>query len=177
VNSEKEFDSLLRSLEDAGFTSMLPDHNTYSRLAISQIFIRGEFRIDLFCRTVCGGFSLSGGMIARASMAGRFGTIILRVCSPEDILLFKCMTERMGDIEDCVRINYEHLVNWDIVLKEAQEQSKTGQGVWITWITVRLEELEGKGILVPILKEMCNLSDEYIEKWEQDLRSRNPEKF
>jgi hypothetical protein len=175
VNSEKEFDSVLRSLKMSGFASVLPDHRTYSRLAVSQIFVKDEFRVDLFCRTVCNKFSLSKGMMKRAKMAERFGTIVLHVCSIEDILLFKCMTERRGDIDDCVRINYEHLVNWDIVLREALEQSRAGQEVWITWIASRLEYLEEMGIRVPIMKEMCSLSDQFIEKWERDLRSRNPE--
>jgi hypothetical protein len=177
VNSEKEFDSILRSLMRTGFASMLPDHTSYSRLAISQIFIRDEFRIDMFCRTVCNRFSLSEGMMKRAKTVGKFGTIVLHVCSIEDILLFKCMTERKGDMDDCVRINHEHLVNWGIVLNEAQEQSKIGQDVWITWITVRLEDLEDTGIRVTIMKEMRNLSDRYIEKWERDLISKNPGKM
>ena len=177
VRSEGEFDSVLRSLIKAGFTTMLPDCNTYSRLAISQILVRDEFRIDLFCKTVCSKFSLSEGMMKRAGMVGQFGRITLHACSVEDIFLFKCMTERTGDAEDCVRINYERLLNWNVILEEAVEQSRVGQGVWITWITVRLEELEGKGIRVPIMKEMHNLSDKYIEKWENDLMSRNPDKF
>ena len=177
VNTKEEFESVQRSLENSGFESKLPDHNSYSRLAITQVFIRDEFRIDLFCKTVCNKFSLSDGMMKRAVKAGQYGKIALRVCSVEDILLFKCMTERSGDLDDCIRINYEHLVNWSTVLEEAQEQSKIGEGVWITWITSRLEALDDAGIRVPILKEMCTLTDKYNEKWEQDLMSRNPDKF
>ncbi|MCL2143326.1 MAG: hypothetical protein FWH44_03600 [Methanomassiliicoccaceae archaeon] len=177
VNSEKEFDVLLRSLKRIRFTSMLPDHDAYSRLSISQIFKRDEFRIDMFCRTVCNKFSLSEGMIERARTVERFGRVSLHACSVEDILLFKCMTERKGDADDCVRINQEHLVDWEIVLREAREQSRIGQDVWITWITVRLEDLEDMGIRVPIMKEMRSLSDEYIKKWEQDLMSKDPERF
>jgi hypothetical protein len=156
---------------------MQPLDDAYLRLALFHVFMRNEFRIDLFCRTVCNKFSLSEGMMKRSTEIERFGTIVLHACSVEDILLFKCMTEREGDADDCLRINQDHLVDWNIVLKEAQEQSRTGQGVWITWITVRLEDLEDMGIRVPIMKEMRNLSDEYIEKWEHDLKLRNPEKF
>ncbi|MDR0334850.1 MAG: nucleotidyltransferase [Methanomassiliicoccaceae archaeon] len=175
VNSEREFDSVLRSLTEAGFAPMLPDHNAYSRLAISQILKRDMFRIDLFCRAVCNKFSLSEGMMQRAKTVGRFGKIILRACSVEDIFLFKCMTERQGDLEDCLRINKMYLMDWNVVLNEAQKQSRIGEEVWITWITVRLEDLEGAGAYVPIMREMRDLSDRYIEKWERDLLSRNPD--
>jgi len=177
VDTVKDFENVQRALEKAKFDSKLPDHNSYSRMAITQVLIRDEFRIDLFCKTVCNKFLLSENMMKRAVKAGQFGKISLRVCSPEDILLFKCMTERSGDLDDCVRINVEHLVDWDIVLEEAQDQSKIGEDVWITWITSRLEELENMGIRVPIMKEMSKLSDQFIEKWEQILKTRNPEKF
>jgi hypothetical protein len=166
VGSEKEFDSVRRSLEEAGFISVSPDHGTYSRMAMTQIFIRDEFRIDLFCRTVCNKFSLSEDMMKRAEIVGRFGTITLHVCSAEDIFLFKCMTERKGDLDDCVRIIYEHLVDWGIILGEAMEQSRIGQEVWITWITVRLEELEDIGFRIPIMKEMRTLSDQFYENYQ-----------
>jgi hypothetical protein len=177
INTEKEFDLFMLALQKAGFKSMSPDHYAYSRLALTQIFGRDEFRIDLFCKKVCNQFSLSEGMMERAKTVGKFGKIILYACSKEDILLFKCMTERPGDIDDCVRINYERLLDWDIVLREAQEQSRAGKDVWITWITSRLEILEERNIKVPIINEMRTLSEEYLEKWERDLISRNPEKF
>ena len=176
VRTDKEYDAILGAFASLGFNSDIPG-GAYGRLSIPGILIKEKFRVDLFCREVCGKFSLSDGMVKRAKMVGRFGNITLYACSVEDILLFKCMTEREGDMDDCVRINEGRLVDWDVVLNEAQEQTRTGQDVWITWITTRLEDLEDRDVRVPIMKEMRNLSDRYIEKWEQDIMSRNPEEF
>ncbi|AIZ56897.1 hypothetical protein Mpt1_c10250 [Candidatus Methanoplasma termitum] len=175
VNTEREFDLIVLALKNMSFRLELPDHHSYSRLNISQMFVKDEFRIDLFCKTVCRKFSLSEGMIKRATTIRAFGNILLHVCSEEDILLFKCITDRPGDLDDCMRITYEHLLDWDIVLREAQEQSRTGKDVWITWITERLEILEENNIKVPIINEMRSLSEECREKWEMDLLSRNPD--
>jgi len=176
VRTDKEYDAVRNAFANLGFASDIPE-GAYGRLSIPGILTHGDFRVDLFCREVCGKFSLSEGMVKRARTIERFGTVALHACSVEDILLFKCMTERQGDLNDCVRINLGHVIDWDIVLNEAQEQSRTGQDVWITWITVRLEDLEDAGIRVPIMKDMRDLSDRYIEKWERSLISRNPGKF
>jgi len=173
VRTDSEYDAVRNAFTDLGFASDIPG-GAYGRLSIPGILTRGVFRVDLFCKEVCGKFSLSEGMVKRARTVERFGRVALHVCSVEDILLFKCMTEREGDLDDCVSINRRHVVDWDVVLKEAKEQSRMGQDVWITWITVRLEDLEDAGIRVPIMKDMRDLSDKYIEKWEKGLISRNP---
>jgi len=175
VGSEAEFDRVHDALRAAGFEPTLPEKE-YDRMALSQIMLKGDFRIDVFCKKVCGHFSLSENMKKRSTLDDiRTKNVELRVCSPEDIFLFKTMTERIGDFDDCSsilkgKIDFE----WPIVLNEAQVQSKIGPAVWITWITNRLEEFEEMGLNIPILGEMIKLSDEYIAEWERDLLSRNP---
>jgi hypothetical protein len=36
-----------------------------------------------------------------------------------------------------------------------------------------MEELNERGVNIPILKKMISLSDEYIEKWGRELEERN----
>lgn len=64
---------------------------------LSQIFVRDDFRIDLFHSNVCGGFSLSPQMINRAMKIEEFQNLTINLSSPEDIFLFKTMTEREVD--------------------------------------------------------------------------------
>ncbi|MDR1954329.1 MAG: hypothetical protein LBP82_00015 [Candidatus Methanoplasma sp.] len=180
VDSEAEFDRTEDAFRAAGFKTTLPTKG-YERLAISQILMRDDFRVDLFCTKVCGRLSLSEGMKERSAIDSIGAkNIYLFTCSPEDIFLFKTMTEREGDYDDCVNIINSTISNkkvfkWPVILNEAREQSKIGQEVWITWITDRLEEFTDRGLNIPILAEMIPLADEYIAEWERGLLSRNPE--
>ena len=177
VDSKPEFDRMQNAFMKAGFKPILPTKE-YERLAISQIWVRDDFRVDVFCKMVCGCFSLSAGMKERSVRDdARLKNTDLYVCSPEDIFLFKTMTEREGDYDDCVSIiRRKDNIEWHVVLNEAQEQSKIGQAVWITWITNRLEEFAERGMIIPILDDMIKLADEHIEDWARGLLERNPDK-
>jgi hypothetical protein len=142
-------------------------------MALSDILIRNEYRADLFCRRVCGKFALSEKMKERASLVLTLNRSRLFICSLNDIFLFKSMTERAGDLSDCFNMATEYELDWGAVLDEATEQCVNERGVWITWITDRTEELHERGVNIPILERMISLSDEYIEKWGQELEQRS----
>jgi hypothetical protein len=174
VDSEAEFGMMQDALRKAGFKFTLPTEG-YERLALSQILIRDDFRVDLFCKKVCGRFSLSENMKRRSGSDNiQTKNIELAVCSPEDIFLFKTMTDREGDLDDCsVIVKNKADFEWAAILNEAQEQSKAGQAVWITRIANRLEEFADKEMDIPILGDMIGLADEYIAEWERDLLSKD----
>jgi hypothetical protein len=172
VDSMGEFEELSRVLVNAGFETQIPGKE-YERLAVSQIFIRGDFRIDLFFKYVCGKFYLSKGMKERSQPEMKLERLTLNVCSLEDILLFKSMTERDGDLEDSWNITARRRLKWTAILDEARLQSSGENSVWITWITDRLELLAERGAEIPILDEMRALSDKYINEWERGLLERN----
>ncbi|MBO7410016.1 MAG: hypothetical protein J6T68_03730, partial [Candidatus Methanomethylophilaceae archaeon] len=110
------------ALKEAGFKPTIPG-DEYSRLELSNIYVKDEFRVDLFSTRVCHKLSLSDGMVQRADFYGQFGRIRLMICSLEDILLFKSITEREGDYEDCKNI-CRSSIDWDAVLDESVSQSK-----------------------------------------------------
>jgi len=122
VDSISEFEELTRILVNAGFETQIPGKE-YERLAVSQIFIRGDFRIDLFLRYVCGKFYLSEGMKERSSLEMKLEKLTLNICSLGDILLFKSMTERDGDLEDSWNITARRRLKWSAILDEARLQS------------------------------------------------------
>ena len=172
VDSISEFEELTRILVNAGFETQIPGKE-YERLAVSQIFIRGDFRIDLFLRYVCGKFYLSEGMKERSSLEMKLEKLTLNICSLGDILLFKSMTERDGDLEDSWNITARRRLKWSAILDEARLQSSGENSVWITWIADRLELLAERGAEIPILAEMRALSDKYTNEWERGLLERN----
>jgi hypothetical protein len=166
VENNEIYRIFLEAFTELGFVSEIPG-KPYERLSVSQILTRGDLRADLFCKEVCGKFSLSEGMKSRALEEDMgLERISLNICSPEDIFLFKTMTERDGDEEDCANIIRDVAdLDWQVILDEAIKQSKAGEAVWITWITYRLEQFAEKNIRIPILSDMVNLADKYAEEW------------
>lgn len=167
VSTKKEFLELQNTLIKMGFSGQLPGKE-YSHMNLSQIFHRGDFRIDLFEREVCSRFSLSEDMKKRADKVIELDHIIIYLCSNEDIFLFKTMTERDGDITDCINIAQTQNPNWNIILTELKSQIKqSNQDVWITWVGERLDILQDKGIDIPIMKDVDKLRDEFFDYLEK----------
>lgn len=65
VKTRSEFLNTQNNLIRIGFKTTKPGLE-YSRMNLSQIFQRGDFRIDLFEKEVCKRFALSENMILRA---------------------------------------------------------------------------------------------------------------
>jgi len=134
---------------------------------LSQIFQRGEFRIDLFEKKVCARFSLSKEMIARARKMIRLEHITVYLCANEDVFLFKTMTERDGDLTDCESI-VRAAIEWSVILDELKNQiSMSKQDVWITWVGERLDMLEERGMIIPIMDDLNMLREKFIDDLEK----------
>jgi hypothetical protein len=65
VETKQEFIEFSKVLDIINFAQKIPEKE-YSHMNLSQIFSRGDFRIDLFEKEVCKKFSLSENMIKRA---------------------------------------------------------------------------------------------------------------
>ena len=174
VSLDEEYKDMTEALHSVGFSEQVPDKVVYGRMALSDILIRGEYRVDLFCRCVCGRFALSEKMKERALLVLALNKVKLFICSLSDIFLFKSMTERIGDLEDCFNMAAEYELDWDAILEEAKRQSVGDCGVWITWITNRMEILSERKVRIPILERMISLSDEYMNKLEKEI-TRHPD--
>jgi len=72
--------------------------------------------------TVCRKLRVSPGMLARSTLHDRCGRLEIRRISPEDIFLFKSMTERIGDLDDMAVLS-ERGLDWQVVLDERMDQS------------------------------------------------------
>ena len=170
VSGADAYNAVHRALEELGFESIRPGAG-YSRMNLSDMFERSDgYRIDLFDTKVCSKLRLSDSMRSRSTLRYRNGHLRLFSCSGSDILIFKSITERDGDIDDCSRLIELNHVDWDVVLGETVEQVATGEDVWITWIADRLNVLsETMGVTIPILGDINRMADEYLAKWEKDL--------
>jgi len=166
VETKEEFIILKNALDSINFTVKIPNIR-YKNMNLNQIFVRKDFRIDLFQKEVCGKFSVSKGIMKRAVTVLDLEKIRLSFCSNEDIFLFKTMTEREGDLEDCISLA-QRGIKWDIILNELKNQIKqSSQDVWITWVGERLDLLEDKGLNIPIMKEINQLREKYFKEYEK----------
>lgn len=127
----------------------------YKNLEITCILKRGDFRIDLFTKRVCSTLSISKGIENRSENVFSGENLNAFVCSNEDIFLFKAITRREADIEDCIALARQSL-DWNIIIKEINYQIKKGKEIWITYLAEGLEKVEEKGIEVPIMKEVMD---------------------
>lgn len=165
VNSHDEFFLLKNTLKQLGFQTKRPG-NTYSRMNLSEIFQRDKLRIDLFKTQVCGGFSLTETMVVRAHKVIELEKITMYLCSNEDVFLFKTMTEREGDLTDCLNISTRDL-EWELILQELNDQiDQSKQDVWITWVGERIDLLEERGLEIPIKAKIDKLREEFFKKYE-----------
>lgn len=159
VDTKEEFIEFQKGLRKIDFKPQIPGQE-YKHMNLSQIFERGSFRIDVFHKTVCGRFSLSDGMMKRAESVINLDSLNLSFCSNEDVFLFKTMTERDGDITDCIQIARRAEPDWKVILEELKSQMQDSkQDVWITWVGERFDILEDKGLIIPIMGELNKLRE------------------
>jgi len=59
-------------------------------------------RIDVFLKIVCNQLQLSDGMISRSKEHKTYSNLKVMLVSSEDIFLFKSITDRKQDINDCL---------------------------------------------------------------------------
>lgn len=174
VRTEQEYNTCVEAMKRMGFRSICPGAG-YSRMNLSDMLEREDgYRIDIFNDRVCGKLRLSEGMVSRSKERVRHEGVILSSCSMEDILIFKSITEREGDLQDCKAIITGTMVDWMIFLKELEEQISTGEDVWITWVADRLWILREEARLsIPVLDKIIEMADDYLDRWERSLAGRN----
>lgn len=164
VETKEEFAAFHGALERANFSPKIPRRGA-EHMNLNQVFVRGELNIDVFQKEVCGKFALSPNMIKRAKRIFHYQNLDVFFCSNEDIFLFKNMTERDGDIDDCLALANTSL-NYGIILDELQHQIKQSkQDIWVTWVGERMDILEEKGAKIPIMPQLNKLREAYMEKW------------
>ena len=169
--NKETYAAFVNALKSVDFKKREPTE-IYKKMEIDVILERDDFRIDIFLQAVCKKLTLSKGMKNRATNILKLKYLNLFLCSNEDILIFKSITEREGYLEDCITLA-KRGINWDVILKEIQSQiHQSGEDVWITWFGERLDILEDKGIIIPIMDEVNKLRDNYFEKLEKKFADK-----
>lgn len=159
----EDFIKVRKTLIDLRFSSKTTPM-THGNFTLADWLTRDDFRLDLFDKVICGKLSVTSRIAGRSTILIKLEKLNIFVCSKEDIFLFKSITERLGDKEDCIEL-IKQGVNWDTVFDELNNQIKeTGADIWITIVNERLEELSELGLTIPILKQVQALTEICYEK-------------
>lgn len=132
----------MKNLKVRGFCEVQALAEEYRKLeAFGILEGPNNCRFDIFVGSVCGGLTLTDGMRDRAKEVYSKGNLKIYAISPEDIFIFKSITNRVDDLEDMAIITRRGL-NWDIIEKELKSQPNFWK--WIPHYYESLEELESE---------------------------------
>jgi hypothetical protein len=159
--SGRDIDTFRTALEMAGFMRNQSSTRVYRELGSQMIYRNDEgMQFDLFNRTVCRKLEVSSRMVSRSKNLRTYGKLEVHLISPEDIFLFKGMTERERDLDDMARLA-EGGLNWDVIRTECSLQPK--RQIWELFLFVKLQELEeSHGIRAPIKQELLRSGGEEL---------------
>jgi len=167
----QHYDLFVQAATKIGFEKRNP-RGIYSKIHASSILEREDFRLDIFIERVCKKIILSQNMIKRAEPILDLKNLEVNHCSNEDIFIFKSITERQGDIEDCISLAKRGL-NWKTIYSEIRSQiDMSGEDVWITWIGERFDRMEEKGLNIPIMDKLNKERDDYFNKIERKYTTK-----
>jgi len=120
-------------------------------------------RFDLFVTDVID-FIFSENMQKRAKQMHQFAdNLILKIADPHDIILMKCATDRIKDLDDARTIIQTTKIQWETIIEEAKKQISLGKERAAFDLGCFLEELRKKDKkFVP--KETLDKLFEIVEK-------------
>ena len=141
---------------------------------VSCILSLGNARFDLFLEHLIH-FRLTGTIISRIREVHEFGNLIVKVVSPEDIILFKSMADREADKIDAAELAKKININWEIILDEAEEQTKDSEfffSVFLYNFLIGIREDLKTEIPQEFLKRLKKISENALLEAEKRLKKR-----
>ncbi len=144
--------------ELSGF-HIAPDVSADYRALGAWVIMESEqgLRLDLFDRRVCHGLEIDEGMRGRSRPYKTYDKLAVYLMSPEDIVLFKGVTDREADLDD-IRVLAEMGIDWGVV--EAECLSQQGSDNWAYMLGTKLLELRDKHrIVAPITRSLMDHAD------------------
>ncbi|MFH1895731.1 MAG: hypothetical protein ABIJ74_04130 [archaeon] len=158
VKDNVDFESLNKTLAKMGFKPLADAEPAYKRMLPSQILVmEGKPRVDIFTRIVCNALALSDTMVDK-SVERKYGNLSVNFVKPEDIILFKAITDREGDLQDITTIIQKQEPNWSFFLSELDRQHDNSERLYCLDVLTTLELLEEReNIRAPIKNQLIDL--------------------
>ena len=147
----KEFENLLKTL---GYKERAAGILYFRKQHTPILLEREETRFDLFLSKIISTV-LSDAMKARVESVYEYNLFVIKVLSPEDLIITKCATERAGDRKDAVEIMKKATVNWETIINESIYQSTATPYLFPVFLFDFLYELK-EDLKADIPKEVLN---------------------
>ena len=141
---------------------------------VSCILSLGNARFDLFLEHLIH-FRLTKTVMSRTKEIHEFGNLIVKVVSPEDIILFKSMADREADKIDAAELAKKININWEIILDEAEEQTKDSEfffSVFLYNFLIGIRDDLKTEIPQEFLKRLKKISENALLEAEKRLKKR-----
>ena len=170
--SKKEMELFKNAVKSIGYKEMDSRIVYGGKENSPQMLALGDERFDLFLREVVY-FIFSESMEKRARQIHQFGkNLVLKIADPHDIILMKCATDRIKDIDDAMSIIKNTKIDWNLIVEEAKNQAKLGKEKTIFQLGYFFEKLNNasKGI-VP-----RQVTDELWVLLQKDIKERQKKK-
>ncbi len=153
VKNEKDFAAITSVLKKIGFNPLANIESAYRKMNPSAILVcEGKPRVDIFTEVVCNALILTESMADR-SLERKYGHLSVKFLRPEDIILFKAITDRDGDLDDITAIIRGQKPDWNYFLEELDKQHEKSEGLFCLDVLVTIEVLEEKEKIVFGIKE------------------------
>lgn len=160
VLTKKEYENLKETLISLGYDCHEESFSKDFYKTPIIVFLKDDKRIDVFVRNVSSQLELTNEMQKRSQEYDKFGNLKIMLVSNEDIFLFKSITDREKDVDDCYSLITTGL-DWGIIKRELYLQE--GKALWRFWLYEQLARIKNKyGITTPIENYVWNLVK---EKW------------
>lgn len=165
--SKKDKDVFKEAIKSLGYKEMDSIVVYGGKINKPEMLTLGDERFDLFIIEVID-FIFSENMQKRAKQMHQFGDkLVLKIADPHDLILMKCATDRLKDLDDARNISNNVKIDWKLILDEAKNQIKLGKERAIFELGYFLERLRDKfGIEIPrkITDELWSLVKKDIEE-------------
>lgn len=155
----KDREIFKKAIKEIGYSEMDSIKIYGARENQPEMLSLGDERFDLFVDKIIH-FNFSKNMKKRAEAVHQFkDNLILKITDYHDIILLKCATDRVKDIEDARLIIENKKIDWNILVEEAKEQIKLGNETTAFELGEFLEKLEKIKVKIPkdILNQFFNI--------------------
>ncbi len=163
----KEREIFIKTIESLGYSKMNSIEVYGAKKNHPEMFTRGDERFDLFVKDVID-FVFSESMQNRANKTYQFEkNLILKIADPQDIILMKCATDRLKDLDDARAIINTIKIDWNLLIEEAKNQVSLGKDRAVFDLGFFLESLKKKmKIKVPqeILDELFKFAEQQAKE-------------
>ncbi len=119
--NEKGRGLIIKILKELGFKEREAKILYFKKKNVPILLQRDENRFDLFFDKIIN-FKFTESMKERVNAIYEYNNLIVKVVSPEDIILLKCATERAGDRADAAELIKRADIKWDVILEESIAQ-------------------------------------------------------